>query len=212
MKFMIFDLDGTLIDTLEGITIAVNKFLKYKNINLEYSKDSIRTFIGNGAELLFKRFMKDNSYNDKDYELFLKFYRDNQKYSVLFKNVDVTLQELNKKNIKLFILSNKPDELLQTLIPSLLKDIKFEYIQGQDKNYPIKPDVTLLNEKIIKKYNLNINNGFYVGDSYVDVLTGKNANLKTILVTYGYGKLEDSLKYNPDYIIDDFKDVLEIIK
>lgn len=212
MKFVIFDLDGTLIDTLEGITIAVNKFLKYKNINLEYSKDSIRTFIGNGAELLFKRFMKDNSYNDKDYELFLKFYRDNQKYSVLFKNVDVTLQELNKKNIKLFILSNKPDELLQTLIPSLLKDIKFEYIQGQDKNYPIKPDVTLLNEKIIKKYNLNINNGFYVGDSYVDVLTGKNANLKTILVTYGYGKLEDSLKYNPDYIIDDFKDVLEIIK
>lgn len=212
MKFMIFDLDGTLIDTLEGITIAVNKFLKYKNINLEYSKDTIRTFIGNGAELLFKRFMKDNSYNDKDYELFLKFYRDNQKYSVLFKNVDVTLQELNKKNIKLFILSNKPDELLQTLIPSLLKDIKFEYIQGQDKNYPIKPDVTLLNEKIIKKYNLNINNGFYVGDSYVDVLTGKNANLKTILVTYGYGKLEDSLKYNPDYIIDDFKDVLEIIK
>ena len=209
---MIFDLDGTLIDTLEGITIAVNKFLKYKNINLEYSKDTIRTFIGNGAELLFKRFMKDNSYNDKDYELFLKFYRDNQKYSVLFKNVDVTLQELNKKNIKLFILSNKPDELLQTLIPSLLKDIKFEYIQGQDKNYPIKPDVTLLNEKIIKKYNLNINNGFYVGDSYVDVLTGKNANLKTILVTYGYGKLEDSLKYNPDYIIDDFKDVLEIIK
>ncbi len=212
MKFVIFDLDGTLIDTLEGITIAVNKFLKYKNINLEYSKDTIRTFIGNGAELLFKRFMKDNSYNDKDYELFLKFYRDNQKYSVLFKNVDVTLQELNKKNIKLFILSNKPDELLQTLIPSLLKDIKFEYIQGQDKNYPIKPDVTLLNEKIIKKYNLNINNGFYVGDSYVDVLTGKNANLKTILVTYGYGKLEDSLKYNPDYIIDDFKDVLEIIK
>lgn len=212
MKFVIFDLDGTLIDTLEGITIAVNKFLKYKNMNLEYSKDTIRTFIGNGAELLFKRFMKDNSYNDKDYELFLKFYRDNQKYSVLFKNVDVTLQELNKKNIKLFILSNKPDELLQTLIPSLLKDIKFEYIQGQDKNYPIKPDVTLLNEKIIKKYNLNINNGFYVGDSYVDVLTGKNANLKTILVTYGYGKLEDSLKYNPDYIINDFKDVLEIIK
>lgn len=212
MKFVIFDLDGTLIDTLEGITIAVNKFLKYKNINLEYSKDTIRTFIGNGAELLFKRFMKDNSYNDKDYKLFLKFYRDNQKYSVLFKNVDVTLQDLNKKDIKLFILSNKPDELLQTLIPSLLKDIKFEYIQGQDKNYPIKPDVTLLNEKIIKKYNLNINNGFYVGDSYVDVLTGKNANLKTILVTYGYGKLEDSLKYNPDYIIDDFKDVLEIIK
>ena len=212
MKFVIFDLDGTLINTLKGITVAVNKFLKFKNINKKYSEDEVKKFIGNGAELLFKRFMNGYEYNTNDYELFIKYYKDNQIYSEVYNNVDKTLKELKKRGYLTYILSNKPDELLKILIPSLFKDIDFDYIQGQDKNYKCKPDVTLLNERIINKYNLNSNDGFYVGDSYVDIQTGKNAKLKTIFVTYGYGDKNVALMNKPDYVIEDFSELLGILK
>ena len=102
--------------------------------------------------------------------------------------------------------------MLQTLIKELLNEINFKYIQGQDNKYPTKPDVTLLNEKIINNFDLDPNEGYYVGDSYVDVLTGQNAKLKSILVTYGYGDNQKAMSYKPDYIIDKFKDILEIVK
>ncbi len=212
MKFVIFDLDGTLINTLKGIAIAVNKFLKFKNIDKEYSDEEVKYFIGNGAELLFKRFMNGYEYNKDDYELFLKYYKDNQIYSEVYDNVDLTLKELKSRGYLIYILSNKPDELLRILIPNLFKDIEFDYIQGQDKNYKCKPDVTLLNERIINKFNLDTNEGFYVGDSYVDVETGKNANLKTIFVTYGYGDKNEALMNKPDYVFDDFSELLGILK
>lgn len=212
MKFVIFDLDGTLINTLKGITIAVNKFLKFKNIEKEYSDEEVKHFIGNGAELLFKRFMNGYEYNKDDYELFLKYYKDNQVYSEVYANVGLTLKELKRRGYLIYILSNKPDELLKILIPNLFKDIEFNYIQGQDKNYKCKPDVTLLNERIINKFNLDTNEGFYVGDSYVDVETGRNANLKTIFVTYGYGDKNEALMNKPDYVFDDFSELLGILK
>lgn len=211
-KFVIFDLDGTLIDTVEGITIAANKYLKDHSIPFVYTKKDISSFIGNGAPILFKRMMKEYEYTDSDYEEFLTYYRDNQKYSVVYDSVICCLKELIKRDYYLFILSNKPDSLLQILIPELLKDIEFKYIQGQDNNYPTKPDVTLLNEKTINKFNLDPKNGFYVGDSYVDVLTAKNASLKSIFVTYGYGDNQKAIDLRPDYVINEFKEIMEILK
>ena len=211
-KFVIFDLDGTLIDTVEGITIAANKYLSSHNIPFVYSRADIESFIGNGAPLLFKRMMKNYEYNENDYQEFLTFYRDNQKYSKVYPEVVSSLKALISRGYSLFILSNKPDSLLQILIRELLSEINFKYIQGQDNKYPTKPDVTLLNEKIINNFDLDPNEGYYVGDSYVDVLTGQNAKLKSIFVTYGYGDYQKAMSYKPDYIIGKFKDILEIVK
>ncbi|MCI7039650.1 MAG: HAD family hydrolase [Mollicutes bacterium] len=211
-KFVIFDLDGTLIDTVEGITIAANKYLSSHNIPFVYSRDDIESFIGNGAPLLFKRMMKNYKYNENDYQEFLTFYRDNQKYSKVYPEVVSSLKALISRGYSLFILSNKPDSLLQILIKELLSEINFKYIQGQDNKYPTKPDVTLLNEKIINSFDLDPNEGYYVGDSYVDVLTGQNAKLKSIFVTYGYGDYQKAMSYKPNYIIDKFEDILEIVK
>ena len=156
--------------------------------------------------------MKNYEYNENDYQEFLTFYRDNQKYSKVYPEVVSSLKALISRGYSLFILSNKPDSLLQILIKELLNEINFKYIQGQDNKYPTKPDVTLLNEKIINSFDLDPNEGYYVGDSYVDVLTGKNAKLKSIFVTYGYGDYQKAMSYKPDYIIDKFKDILEIVK
>ena len=83
-------------------------------------------------------------------------------------------------------------------------------IQGQDNNYPPKPDITLLS-LILNKYNLDIKNGYYVGDSIVDLETARNIKMKNIIVSYGYGDKEEILKAKPDYYIDKFSEILKIL-
>lgn len=211
-KFVIFDLDGTLINTLTGLTACVNLTFKKLGINFVYDKCVVKTFIGNGAKILFKRALKPfKEFEEKDYELFLKCYEETQYVSEVYPEVEETLELLQKKGYWLGILSNKPDEILQKLIKIKLNKINFLVIQGQDNKYPCKPDPKLINEKIIDKYSLNRDNGFYVGDSYVDVELAKNTNLCSILVTYGYGDMKAILKTKPNYLIDNFGEILKIV-
>lgn len=211
-KFIIFDLDGTLIDTLTGITAASNALCKDLNLPYNYSKEEVKTFIGTGAKHLFLDVVNQREFKEEEFNLFLEEYEKYQYVSEPFPHVIETLLKFEKLGFKLFLLSNKPDHLLQKLIKAKLNMIDFKVIQGQDMNYPCKPDPTLLNEKIIKPFNLNPKDGWYVGDSYVDALTGKNSFLKTILLSYGYGNIEKSKESNPDYLIDEFSTLLGIIK
>ena len=204
--YIVFDLDGTLIDTLEGLTVAVNKTMEQLNLKYHYSKEEVKTFIGRGAKRLLTLALK-REFSEEEFELFLHNYEAFQYVSKPFKNVIETLKILNAKNIPLIIYSNKPDEILQKLITASLKGINFLYIQGQDLNYPPKPDVTLLN-KIIAKFNLFNKKGLYVGDSIVDIQTANNANMKCLILTYGYGKMEEMDKEENKTYIKDFKEIL----
>lgn len=204
--YIVFDLDGTLIDTLEGLTVAVNKTMEQLNLKYHYSKEEVKTFIGRGAKRLLTLALK-REFSEEEFELFLHNYEAFQYVSKPFKNVIETLKILNAKNIPFIIYSNKPDEILQKLITASLKGVNFLYIQGQDLNYPPKPDVTLLN-KIIAKFNLFNKKGLYVGDSIVDIQTANNANMKCLILTYGYGKIEEMDKEENKAYIKDFKEIL----
>ena len=204
--YIVFDLDGTLIDTLEGLTVAVNKTMEQLNLKYHYSKEEVKTFIGRGAKRLLTLALK-REFSEEEFELFLHNYEAFQYVSKPFKNVIETLKILNAKNIPLIIYSNKPDEILQKLITASLKGVNFLYIQGQDLNYPPKPDVTLLN-KVIAKFNLFHKKGLYVGDSIVDIQTANNANMKCLILTYGYGKMEEMDKEENKTYIKDFKEIL----
>ena len=208
-KFVVFDLDGTLIDTLTGLTYSVNETLKELDLPYIYQKDEVKTFIGRGAKRLFALASKKDE-NPADFNLFLKNYEKYQYVSEVFPNVIFTLSELNKKGIGLIIYSNKPNEILQKLIKNKLSMIPFLFVQGQDNSYPPKPDVTLL-KKILDDLKLNYKDGVYVGDSIVDVDTAKNINMKCAILSYGYGNKEEILNAKPDYYIDDFKELLNIL-
>ena len=169
----------------------------------------MKNFIGNGAHKLLTKALKRKP-TEEEFALFLKKYESCQYVSKAFPNVISTLKELENIGIKLIILSNKPDYILQKLIANNLKGIKFSYIQGQDFNYPPKPDVTLLNV-ILKKLDLIDKKGLFVGDSIVDVLTANNANLNSIILTYGYGKKEDLNNEKAIKLIDNFEEVKKYI-
>ena len=208
-KFVCFDLDGTLIDTLTGITKAVNVTLKEIGLPYQYDKNTVKTFIGRGAKRLFNLACKNNE-KPADFNLFLENYEKYQYVSEPFNGVVDTLKELENRAYSLLIFSNKPDEILQKLIKDKLGEINFIKVQGQDNKYPPKPDVTLL-KKILAENDLLAENGLYVGDSVVDILTAKNINMKCAIMSFGYGDKKDINQEKPDYCFDDFKDLLNIL-
>jgi phosphoglycolate phosphatase len=211
IDFLVFDLDGTLIDTLPGITEAVNLYLKSEGSSLIYTVDEVKTFIGNGARVLFKKAFKVDKVDEKEYQKFLAYYDATQVASKPFPKVIETLKDLKSAGYKLIIYSNKPDKILHDLAKKVFQSITFLKIQGQDDRYPRKPDATLLNS-LMSEFSLSPKDGIYVGDSYVDVLTAKNAKMRDVIVKYGYGDLKETISYGPDILIDKFADLKEVIE
>lgn len=210
MKFIVFDLDGTLINTLPGIYNASAEFLKLNNYEYTYTQDEIRSFIGKGARILFKKITKKDTIDEIQYKEFLDIYLKEQKNSLPYENVYEILKNLAESGYLLLIYSNKPDELLQNIVSSFFKDIDFLVVKGANNDFPLKPDPTYL-RYIINRFNLG-ENGYYVGDSEVDVELGKNANLKTIILKYGYGDFSKIIHLKPNYVIERFDEILEVVK
>ena len=209
-KFLIFDLDGTLIDTAEGITKAVNNTLAHFEYPYNYEKSEIIKFLGRGARHLFSRATKKDEINEDEFSYFTIEYVKTQNISKLYPNVKETLISLYQKGYQLIVFSNKPNGALQFLMKDKLSDIHFLAIQGNVPEYPPKPDPILLN-KIMNSNCLNNGYGFYVGDSIVDLETARNANLKSIILKSGYGDYDEIEKAKPDYMIDDFSDLISLL-
>ncbi len=209
-KFVIFDMDGTLLDTLPGITKALNITLNELKEPYNYNIEEVRRFIGGGVKKLFKSALK-RDYKDNELKLMLFNYEKYQYLSIVYNNVIETLNYLYKNNIKLFIYSNKPHNQLINLVNLKLDKNIFEFIQGDNFEFKNKPDPEFLNYLFLK-FNLNPFEGYYVGDSEYDYLTSKNSKLKSIIVTYGYGDYKKIKELKPDYMIDDFIKIKEIIK
>lgn len=218
MKSIIFDLDGTLLYTLEDINDAINFALLSFNLRPN-SIEETRKFVGNGAKTLVLRSM----YHRYDVRLFLKNTLFDQIYSLYMEKylsirlnktkpydgiVDV-LNELKSKGYNLAVLSNKPARDTTAIINNYFNNI-FDIVLGSNDNYNLKPDPTLLNH-IISYFGTNKENVIYVGDSLVDILTARNANVKCISVSYGYNDKDILLKDN-NVVIDNPYQLLEAIK
>ena len=195
-KAVIFDLDGTLLYTLDDLTDSVN-FAVSKFNYPNFTSKEIQTFIGNGISKLIERAIpqgKENRYFEECLKTFKTHYSQNMMNKT--KPYDKTkeiLIELKRKNIKIAVLSNKFDsatkELCDYYFPKLI-DINV----GESAETPKKPNPQGL-LKIINDLNLTKEECVYVGDSEVDILTAKNANIECISVDWGY-KSKDFLIQN----------------
>lgn len=216
IKACIFDLDGTIVDTLVDLSRAINFALKEKGYDISYSLEETKSLIGQGTKVLCKRALKPfNVTVEDELDLFKEFSNqynihqlDNAK---LFKGVKETLTKIKLDGIKIAILSNKVDKNSKKIIYSLVGEDFFDIVQGQLENVPLKPDPTsLLN--LIDRLGVKKEEILYVGDSDTDMKVGKNANVKTIAVTYGYREKELLKSFEPDFMIDKIEDLIKIIK
>lgn len=214
-KAVIFDLDGTLVYTLEDLKNSINSALKNLNYPFSYSLEETKRLIGSGTKNLCRRAISSLNPQDEEVEiLFKEFTREYNEHQLdnasLYDGVMDVLIELRKKGIKLAILSNKVDKNTKEIISHLCKDFTFDFILGQTTIYPLKPDPTSL-FKVIEELKVENDEVLYVGDSDTDMKTGNNAHVDVCAVTYGFREKEVLESYDPKYMIDSIKEILKIV-
>ena len=211
VELIIFDLDGTLIDSRKDIANAVNFTLK--ELGLE-EKDmlEIASYIGAGVEDLIRKSLGDKTRDavfTRALYIFQKYYRkhftDN---SYLYPGVIETLEYF--KNKRKAIITNRKYEFAVLALKALYIADYFEDILGGDDLGCVKPSSCPL-DKTIYKLNADRARTIIVGDMDIDILAGKSADIITCAVSYGIGRKEDILKAKPDFIIDSLLELKGII-
>ena len=189
IKLIIFDLDGTLADTLDDIGDGVNRMLGDFDLPLLTRKD-VQANINNGPRELIRRSLPEKYRNDEEFvSKALAVYKGyyNLCYcnkTALYPGVKEALLSLSEKGIKLAVLSNKQDEAVKVIVSSLLPDIPFACVLGQGE-FPTKPcpDAVI---NIMNTVGVSPEETAFVGDSNVDVQTALNSGTYPVGVTWGY--------------------------
>ena len=198
MKTVFFDLDGTILDTLEDLKNAVNYALNFYNYPLK-DLEFVRKAIGNGTQVLIRRCtpegIDESSYKEvfncfKNY--YLNHYSDHTRAYV---GISDLLESLKGK-CNLIVVSNKDNDLTEKLINKEFPGL-FDIIQGSYLDKPKKPDPFLINS-IVEAHRLNKKDCLYIGDTDVDKQSALNAGLDYRLVSYGYRTKEELEKMCPN--------------
>lgn len=213
-KAVIFDLDGTLIDSVPDIAENINIMLKRFGYPL-LSEEEIKAKVGHGARNLVKDCI-GKSLTDKELDERLEFY--NYQYTNsgspktrLYKGIPETLKELKKRGYKLAILTNKPQETTDNVIKNHMSDLNFDKVVGQSGSVKCKPDkaATLA---ILKELNVLPENTYFVGDGDADVLTSLNSGTNGIAVLWGYSSKEKLAAFGATAFTYKPEDLLKIIQ
>ena len=186
---IIFDLDGTLLNTLGDISDSVNRILSDEGFP-NHTEEKIRSFIGHGIKSLIYNSLppdKRDNYSVQNYlNAFRKDYSDNYyKKTLPYNGIIEMLNELTKKGIVMAVLSNKPDSLTKNCIDKLLPEWKFEVILGSNDSIPLKPDpagALLISEKL----NILPVEFLFMGDSVVDIQTALSAGMFPVGALWGF--------------------------
>lgn len=211
-KCVIFDLDGTLLYTLEDLKNSVN-FALNKSGFKERSLDEVRQFVGNGIEILMRKSVPDNITEEEFkacFENFKGHYKihseDNTKE---YNGITELLKTLKCKDFLLAVVSNKADFAVNTLCKKYFPDL-LDCAFGEREGIKRKPCPDSVNE-VVKILEVKKENCYYVGDSEVDVKTAHNAEIKCIACTWGFRSKNVLENENPEYIIDSPKEILRIV-
>ncbi len=224
MKFnhkevILFDLDGTLIDSVPDLALAVNHMLAMLQRET-FSEDTIRYWVGNGAQMLVKRALSGQTAIDEDLDqplfekaldIFLNFYGQNLCLdTAAYPNVSSTLHALKEKGYRLVIVTNKPFNFVGPILEALGLDGVFDFWLGGDSLDKKKPDpLPLLHA--CEHMNVTVSQCVMVGDSKNDLLAANTCGMQSVGVTYGYNYGEDIEIYNPTFIIEDFSELNELL-
>ncbi len=211
-KVIIFDLDGTLLDTLEDIAISVNYVLEqYGKKPIEVQK--YRYLVGSGAMKLIEDVLPNENQESikKALSIFERHYaKQYDKNTKLYNGISKLLTFLQKRGVKMAILSNKPDSFTKLCALKYLRDWKFEAVYGIRDGVPRKPDAAGANE-ILKELKLEPQDAFFMGDTKIDMITAKNANIDSIGVLWGFRDEKELMENGAKLIVKSPEDAIKSI-
>ncbi len=214
-KACVFDLDGTLVNTLPSLTWSVGETLKKLNLPPIDEKTCSR-FIGDGARKLLERSLRYAGGDPKTQlnealDIYYCVFKEGCLYQVsAYNGVPSLLETLKKKGIKLAVFSNKPHAETRKVTETVFGTGLFSDIEGQKDDVPRKPDPAGLWD-VLASLDVKKEETLYIGDSEVDVATGKAADLTTLCVTWGFRSKQTLLDSGAEFLLDSPKEILDFI-
>ena len=209
---IIFDLDGTLLDTAQDLHLSLNYALKTHNLSPTSKQETI-SMLGNGIDILVAKAIpngKENPIFDNVFKTFKDYYSKHLNDNTApYPQIIELLEHLKQQNIKTGIVSNKFDQGVKELHQKFFSHL-IDYAQGVDENVQKKPSPDAI-FAIINKLNAQNEKNIFIGDSEVDIQTAKNANIPCISVSWGFKTKEFLKENNASHIIDAPSELLEII-
>lgn len=202
---IIFDLDGTLVDSLTDIVIAVN-YMRGEYGLPELSRETVKSYIGDGVKSLVKRASQD-SIGDFDgaLEKYIAYYREHSvDKTCCYPGVKSGLAELAANGFVLGVWTNKPEQQARHILSKLDISKYFDFIigGGNEKNFALKPEPECA-LYIMKEFQSNENTTFILGDHYTDLEAGRRAGIRRGFATFGFGECREE---KPDFVVDCFAD------
>lgn len=214
IKYIIFDLDGTLVNSVYDLSDSVNYVLR-QNGYAEHSLESYYYFVGNGTLKLIERALPEDKQTANEIERvhsqFSEYYSKNfLNKTVPYEGVQELLDELDKRMIKYAVASNKTDVFSREIINSLFPNNRFDIIMGKKEGNPTKPDPKIVYD-ILKGKDIKQSEILFVGDSDIDIITGHNAKLKAVGCLWGFRDKKELEGAGADFIISQPMELLKII-
>jgi phosphoglycolate phosphatase len=213
-KGIIFDLDGTLADTLTDIANSMNRVLMEKGYPVHRVED-YKNLIGRGLENLVTTSLplesRLPSIISSCLACLIDDYRDNcLVHTHLYPGIESMLYSLQDRGVRLAVFSNKADDLTQIIVQSLMPSIPFSKIVGARPDYPKKPDPS--GARLISDYfNIHPEEMIYMGDSDVDMLTARGAGMLAVGVLWGFRTGEELLRNGADHLLSHPSELLGLL-
>ena len=210
MRGILFDLDGTLLDTLDELYEAVNVSLAEFGYPRR-SREEVRSFVGNGVGVLIRKAVPEGT-SEADYETCLAFmkeyYAAHSGGATPYPGIMELLYRLKERNIPMAVVTNKPDLPARKLVESRFPGL-FDVVIGEVPGRPRKPEpeMPLL---VLERLGIGKEDAVYIGDSEVDIQTARNAGLKVVSVTWGFRDEEQLRALGPDWLIRRPEELLDL--
>ncbi|MDR6914073.1 phosphoglycolate phosphatase [Pseudomonas sp. 3296] len=213
-RLVMFDLDGTLIDSVPDLAAAVDHML-LKLGRKPAGLESVREWVGNGAPVLVRRALAggiehsavDDVEAEHALEIFMQAYGANHELTVVYPGVRDTLKWLNKQGVEMALITNKPERFVAPLLDQMKIGRYFKWIIGGDTLPQKKPDPAAL-FFVMKMANIPASQSLFVGDSRSDVLAAKAAGVKCVGLSYGYNHGRPIAEESPALVIDDLRKLI----
>lgn len=215
-KACIFDLDGTLTDTLESLTYSVNATLREMGLG-QITAEQCKAFVGSGARKLIERSIKaagdpEALRIEEAMEVYGRIFKKNCTYHVApYPGIVEMLAVLKEQGVQLAVLSNKPHVQTKDVVATFFGNDTFASVQGQREGIPRKPDPAAV-FMIAEELNVATEECVYIGDSDVDMQTGNAAGVTTIGVSWGFRSKEVLKEHGATYIVDKAEEIISIVK
>ena len=213
-SLVIFDLDGTLLNTINDLGEATNYALSQCGFPT-HSISSYPLYVGNGVTKLLERVLPNDARTPQNIETlrshFIKYYNEHDSVNTVpYQGIPELLKVLSERGIKLAVASNKYHEAVERLVKHYFPNENWVAIEGHKEGYPVKPDPSIVFDILLKSPTPK-SEVIYVGDSGVDIETARRACIESVGVTWGFRSIGELRSHYADHIINHPGELLEYI-